>query len=109
MMTFLDQFSAQGFIVPDLAVEDDPDIPAFVRERLMPTTEVYDAETSGADAQGTIQIYTTVIRPTVRNEDIHTLEQFRCDRISALYIEHAANATHRLLPFPKRLSSLSLA
>jgi hypothetical protein len=80
------QIVAQFAIVIDLAVEDGPDSPVFVRDRLA-AREVNDAEPPNADSAPAGHVVTLLIRPALAD-----------------YVAHRADLTKLRVPLVRELS-----
>src|SRR5579883_1241173 len=88
------QFLAQGAVVPDLTVKNQPDILRFVTDRLPPARQVDDAEASEAKPDLLSHIHPLIVGPPVLQQAHHALEQAGSPRLYAARIIDTANATH---------------
>src|SRR5215469_12847061 len=62
----------------------------------MATTYINDAQTYNAQSNVPIEIHTTFIWSAMREQVVHTVDTFLCDRLYTASIVHTANATHTL-------------
>src|SRR5579863_1497251 len=64
-MAGANQIGAQLLEVVNLAVENHPHSPVFVRDRLVSSIKIYDAEPTHAETTAAIQMVALVIRTTM--------------------------------------------
>jgi hypothetical protein len=87
-------FGAEGLEIVYLAVESDPHIARFVRERLMPgRAEVDDGQPRVAQPYAAVDPYTCIIRPTMANRLHHPIQAGWINR-GTVEMNDAANAAH---------------
>jgi len=70
-MTGSNQIGAQLLEVVNLAVEYHPDSTVFIRNRLVASIKIYDAEPTHAETTAALQMVALVIRPTMPNLIAH--------------------------------------
>src|SRR5687767_6539810 len=66
-----EQFVAQGGIVVDLSVEDSPNRPVFVVDRLVAAAQVNDREPPHAEAHARLNEEALVVRPAMAHRSAH--------------------------------------
>src|SRR2546428_589057 len=75
LVAFLEKFFTKCFIVPDLSVEDNPNISSFVGHRLMTITQIYNTKPCRTQAYRAIEVYATFIRSAMADEVCHLRHQ----------------------------------
>ena len=84
--------------VVDLAVEDDPDCPVLVGQRLIAGGEIDDAETPMAEADAGADEEAVGVRSPVRDDRCHRCQTLAIDRPCRVEIEFAGDAAHLRMP-----------
>jgi hypothetical protein len=92
------QLVTQRLVVPDLAIEDDPDVAGFIGHRLVSTAEVDHAEAPEAQADLVVEVGPAIVGSAVSDQTCHPLDDLGRDRLAAPNVADAADAAHRLLP-----------
>ena len=89
-------------IIVDLAVEDDPDRPILVRNRLMAAGDVDDAEPAHPEAHGAVHVDAFVVGTPVNDGLTHRPDDSRLDLLVPVVIELSGDAAHvEVIFFPK--------
>src|SRR5262249_15142827 len=96
------QVAVEVLIVVNLAVEDDPDAPVLVRDRLEAIIEVDDAETAHADGDAVADVDTFIVGPTVRHDAAHGPDFVFTNRLS-VPANYACDAAHGRISCQVRL------
>ena len=96
-MALLDQFLAQQFVVVDLTIESDADLPVFVVERLVALLEVDNAQADMAEDEGPTveQGIARAVRPAVADRRTHQRDVLALGRAAILFQDHI-NAAHEV-------------
>ena len=89
-----DELFAQGLVVVDFAVEDDPERAIFIRERLVAGGEIDNAEAAHADAEAAIDVKALVVRPAVSHDVAHLAQRGAVGPGIASKFENSCNAAH---------------
>ena len=95
-MTLRLKAGSQLRMVVDLAVENDPDILIFIRQRLMTTLDVNNAEASHGQADVLFHEKPFIIRPAMHDAAVHAGEDVPFDVPVTIRKENAADSTHKL-------------
>jgi hypothetical protein len=91
-MPFGNERIAKGLVIVDLTVEDHPNAAIFVRDRLMPSAQIDDAEPAHADAATAIDINAFIVWPAVANLIAHRPDG---RGLSAAFAQHETSySTH---------------
>src|SRR5712691_5049390 len=93
-MAALLQLGADVCEVVDLAVEGDPHVSVFVRQRLRARFEIDDAQPAMAESDPAVHVETVAVRPAMREHPRHRGEAVAIDWALAVEIELAGYATH---------------
>src|SRR5688572_23530266 len=91
------EIAAQLAVVVDLAVEDNPDRPVFVRDRLMTAFEVDDAQAAHAERHAIAEIDPFVVRTAVHDRGAHAAD-IRLGYRGSIPAHDSGNAAHRYFP-----------
>src|SRR5262245_1501088 len=92
------QRRTQRLIVPDLTIEGDPDVAALIGHRLVSASQIDDAKPRDAQADLPVEVYPTIVRPSMGEHSRHALDNIWRDWFSALGVADATDATHRPSP-----------
>jgi hypothetical protein len=95
------EIAPQLLVVVDLAVEDDPDGPVFVRDRLGAVIEIDDAEAPHADRHAVADVHTLIVRASMRHDAAHGTNLVLVNGlpVPANYACDAAHGRFSLAPF----------
>jgi len=89
------QLLPQLGILEQLAVERDPDVAAFVRDRLATAREVDDRETSGTEGDPRLDVDLLVVGPAMGDGAGHR-EESRPGKLSGpVQVDRAGDAAHK--------------
>src|SRR5687768_9947737 len=91
------EIAAQLAVVVDLPVEDNPDGPVFVGDRLMAAREVDDAQPAHAERHAVTEIHPLVVRTAVHDRGAHAAD-VRLRYRSSIPAHDSGNAAHRYFP-----------
>ena len=89
------QLVAEGAVVVDLAVEDDPRRAAGVRDGLVTALGVDDGEAAAGEAHDVGVIDAVVVGPSVRLCGVHGTQHGRVHPLRTVDLEEAGDAAHR--------------
>ncbi len=95
MVTPLHQLCAQLAVIVDFAVEDQCDVPGFVRKRLVAGFEIND--TQPADGQGDMgqMKFAVAVGPAVPEAGRHPINPIAMRERLKPQAENSANSTHK--------------
>src|SRR5216684_1249906 len=85
-------------MVIDFAVEDDPDGPRFVTDRLVASGDINDAEAAHANTDWAIGIDAFIVRATMRHSGAHLPHGARIGARILPEFHHPCDSTHFRLP-----------
>ena len=85
---------AQGRMIIDFAVEDDPDILLLVGQRLMPGLDVDNAQPPHGQAEVFFDEIPFVIRPAMRDAPVHARQRTGLNPPITLGEKNTANSAH---------------
>ncbi len=85
---------AQALVVVDFAIEDDPERPVFVRDRLMASLDVDDGEPPRGEPGPGVEEGSFIVRTAVGDRSRHRFENGPVGFLGGNRIEDAADATH---------------
>ncbi len=88
--------------VVDLAVEDRPDRPVFVRQRLIAGRQVDDAEPAMPEADAVGGVVPVRVRAAVGEHRRHRPQQLTLDAVCGIEVESPGDAAHVRTPAPSR-------
>src|SRR5262249_53344588 len=80
--------------VVDLAVEDDPDRPVFVGERLIARREVDDAQAPMTQADALAEVVAVRVGPAMRDGRRHRRQPIAIDRLRVIELQLAGDSAH---------------
>ena len=80
--------------VVDLAVEDDPDRPVLVGERLIARRQIDDAQTAMSEADAGTDEEAVGVGPAMRDDVGHRRESAAIDRLSRVEVDFSSDAAH---------------
>src|SRR6266851_1403957 len=87
------QFPAELRVVVNLPIQHHPKAAVFIRDGLMSTGEVYDAESAKAQAYPRSRENPFVVRTTMNERLVHAMNELRPDRFLAIKLEDSADST----------------
>lgn len=90
----MDEFRGEVRIVVNFSVEDNQNGLVFIEDRLLPSTEVDDAEPTVPEACVALHEVAVVVWPTVNQNRVHTLNKIAIHGLGSVEINDAANSTH---------------
>jgi hypothetical protein len=88
--------SADGLMVVNLAIEDDPDGVVFVRQRLVACRQIDNAQPTMAKRRVAIDKQAGIIRSTMGDDITHPDHAFAIIRMERLGRDDAGNSAHAL-------------
>jgi hypothetical protein len=90
------ELCAHLVVVVELAVLDRPDVTCLVGQRLMPSLDVDDAQTSNAERDAVLLKDPAVVGSPVRHQIRHPVEAFRLDNGTRLapHLNDSADPAH---------------
>ena len=94
----LDQVALELYVVERLAVIDDPELAAFVTDRLNPVAKADDAQAQVAQSDLVVQIHSRLIRSPVPQWRDHGNDLVQTWRFLSRKVQHSGNSAHRFAP-----------
>src|SRR5262249_28697533 len=88
------EFLAQFAEVVDFAVENRPDRPVFVKDRLMPACRIDDAQAPHSQAAAALCEHAFIVRATVHHRLAHAADCFRIDALAPR--DNSSDSAHGL-------------
>ena len=89
-----DQFFAQTTIVVDFSIQGNPDGLIFIRDRLMPSGEIDNAQPAIAQSQGAFHVMTFIVRAAMGQGTCGGTERRLFHRSPGAEVIDSANSTH---------------
>jgi hypothetical protein len=88
------KIAPQLLVIVDFSIEDDPEVAVFVRNWLMPSLHVYDAQAAHSQADVFLDENALIVRTTMNDLLIHHVERFTLDALTPIRKHDAADTTH---------------
>src|SRR5580700_5655871 len=92
------QFFLKGLIVINLSVEDSGDAPIFVRDRLLSTIQIDDAQAPHSQRDVLVKKHTGIIRSPMMQYLKHAGQNLLVHTLVSFVFVDAADATHSWVP-----------
>src|SRR5450631_2979697 len=99
-MASRDELFAQGGVVVDFSVEDDPEGAIFVADGLVAGRQIDDAEAPHAQAHGTVRVHALIVGSAVHHRLAHSPDGSGVDPLVLRKPHYPGNSTHGRIPFP---------